>query len=486
MRCTSAARTCQGYQPPTAVSPTPLPLKIRFYVPPPQDVSVGFAPFQGNEKERRAFAFFCERTAKCFQSEFSSLYLLRAAIEEPAIRHALIALGGIHERCGLDKERLNGIPPTDPFSELQYGKAISLLLHSTKMSSKHPTEVFLISCILFACFESLRGHIKSAISHVRCGLKLLHQTATADSLASFVYVPEKTIRSLFTRLDNQMMELGGSSLLAMLRETERLSLHFPELKDPESFANLDLEGAYESFDIFLNRTLHVHRILEMLRADSLENYGSESLILEIETERRKCLQYLGRWSRAFNQIFIGDGAQSEGSSDYNIYILHIWKVVAKIFLSVNHADAEETWDQFEQDFNTIVTLAEALLEDLYITDTSCQGIPSFSFHLGILSPLFLTSVRCRDPIIRRRAVNILSGSRRCEGIWNSYLAATVAGQVIHAEEQNVWHVQSAPEIETRHSHNFLSGNSRAYARVKQVLVAYDDCVLPQIELTFAG
>jgi hypothetical protein len=349
------------------------------------------------------------------------------------------------------------------------------------VSSKHLTEVFLINCILFACFESLQGRIKSAISHVSCGLKLLHQPATAEILANFAYVPQKTMTSLFTRLDNQMMELGGSLVLTMLRETEKLSPRFSELKDPGTFNNL--EGAYESFDIFLNRTLHVHRTLDILLADPLVFSNSETPLLEIETERGKCLQYLDRWSRAFNQYFIGDGHQYERSSDYNIHVLQIWIVAAKIFLSVKHTDTEETWDQFEQEFNTIVTLAEALVETSYITNTSCQGIPSFSFHLGILSPLFLTCIRCRDPTIRRRAFHILSSSRRCEGIWNSHLAAKVAGQAIGVEEKDVW--QSAPRSETRHSHNLSSANIRADARVKSVLVEYDDHT-PQIELDFAG
>ncbi|KAE9375156.1 hypothetical protein N431DRAFT_334397 [Stipitochalara longipes BDJ] len=468
-KCTSTARTC-SYPTPKVIVPSSLPLKIRFYVPPPQNLSISLVPFDCNEKERRAFAFFCERTAKCFRSEFSSFYLLRAAHEQPAIRHAVIALGGVHETFGLDKERLNGMGPTDPFSERQYSKAIMLLLNSSKVPSTQPTEVFLISCLLFACFESLRGHIKSAITHVRCGMKLLHQATASDTLASFAYVPQKTIKSLFTRLDNQMMELGGSSLLTMLREAERLP-PFPELKYPETFKNL--ESAYESFDIFLNRTLHVRRTLEMLLADPLEFPDSETLLQEIETERGKCLQYLDRWSRAFNDHFAGEWSQHEQSSDYNIYVLQIWRVAARIFLSVKHTDAEEAWDQFQGDFNTIVTLSEALIESSNVTNTSYRTTPSFSFHLGILSPLFLTTIRCRDPIIRRRAVHLLSSSRRCEGIWDSHLACKVAKHVIDAEAEDVW--ENAPRTETRHSPNFSAGNSRANARVKTVEVAYDDC-----------
>jgi hypothetical protein len=453
---------------------------MRYYVPPPQSLSVCLVPFQCNEKERRAFAFFCERTAKCFQSDFSSFYLLQAVHEQPAIRHAVIALGGIHEIFGLDKERLNGTSLTDPFSERQYGKAIVLLLNSTKVPSAHPTEVVLISCLLFACFESLRGHIKSAMIHVRCGMKLLHQAADSNALAGFAYIPQNIIRSLFTRLDNQMMELGGSTLLIMLKEAERLP-PFPDLEFPETFRNI--EDAYESFDVFLNRTLRVHRVLEMLLADPLEFSDSETLLLDIETERGKCHQYLDHWSRACNQYFMTEGPQYDESPDNNKYVLRIWRATAKIFLSVKLTDAEETWDQFQGDFNTIVTLSETLIGSSYITNKSSRITPSFSFHLGLLSPLFLTSIRCRDPKIRRRALHLLSSSRRCEGIWDSHLASTVAKHVIDAEAKDV--DQSASGIEPCHGENSSAGDNPTNARVKTVLVEFDDGA-SQVELDWAG
>ena len=449
-------------------------------MPPPQDLSIPLVPFQGDEKERRAFAFFCDRTAKCFQSEFSSFYLLRAAVEEPAIRHAILALGGIHEFCELEKERLNGNSLTDSFSE-RYGRAITLLTSPSQMSPKQLNEIFLSSCILFACFESLRGHIKSAITHVRCGLKLLHQTETIDSPASFVYVPQKIIKSLFTRLDSQMMELGGSLLLAMLRETKRPSLPFSALQDPETFKNLD--GAYESFDIFLNRTLHVHRTFEMLLADPRGFSDPETLLLEIETERWKCLLYIDRWSLAFNHHFMAHWPQPKQYSDYNIYALQIWRLLAKTLHSVNLANGEEDWDRFQPEFNSIITLAESLVGNSYTKNKSSQGIPSFSFHLGIVVPLLFTSIRCHDPIIRQRAIQILSSSRRFEGMWDSYVAAKVAKYVIDAEEKSAW--QRLPEIETCHRHDFSSQRVRPL-RVKNVLVVYDDSTLPQIELNWAA
>jgi hypothetical protein len=176
------------------------------------------------------------------------------------------------------------------------------------------------------------------------------------------------------------------------------------------------------------------------------------------------------------------GPQHDESPDNNKYVLRIWRAAAKIFLSVKLTDAEETWDQFQDDFNTIVTLSETLIGSSYITNKSSRITPSFSFHLGLLSPLFLTSIRCRDPKIRHWALYLLSSSRRCEGIWDSHLASKVAKHVIDAKAKDV--DQSASGIEPCHGENSSAGDNSANARVKTVLVEFDDGA-SQVELDWA-
>jgi len=274
------------------------------------------------------------------------------------------------------------------------------------------------------------------------------------------------------------MELGGSSVITMLREEDRLP-PFPELQYPRIFGNL--QEAYESFDTLLNRTLRVRRTLEMVLADPLEFPNQEALLLEIEAERIRCLQYLDDWWRAFHQHLTIERHQYDKSSNHSVSVLRIWRAAAKIFLSVKHTDAEEMFDQFQGDFDTIVTLSEAVIEASSVTDTSSRT-PSFSFYLGILSPIFLTIIRCRHPIIRRRALDIISSSRRCEGIWDSHLACTVAKQVIDAEAQDT--CRSTLRSGTDDDSSFFEPDTRVEARVKTVSVEYDDCAA-RIELELA-
>ncbi|KAH7139380.1 hypothetical protein B0J11DRAFT_516671 [Dendryphion nanum] len=68
-----------------------------------------------------------------------------------------------------------------------------------------------------------------------------------------------------------------------------------------------------------------------------------------------------------------------------------------------------------------------------------------SFELSPIVPLFLTACRCRDPIIRRRALALLLNCRRREGVWDSYGAGMVALQCIKLEENIAERVELGPD-----------------------------------------
>jgi hypothetical protein len=73
----------------------------------------------------------------------------------------------------------------------------------------------------------------------------------------------------------------------------------------------------------------------------------------------------------------------------------------------------------------------------YTTAPVAKRMPSSfspSFELSPIVPLFVTACRCRDPVLRRRAIALLLNCRRREGVWDSYGAGMVALQVVKLEE----------------------------------------------------
>jgi hypothetical protein len=95
-KCTSTRRVCDGYNETPSNS---LPSNINYLIE--------TGPFLGTNaslQSRRSFAFFvqatCPQLAGFFGSDFWERLVLQAAHHESAIRHAIVAVGSLHEQFG--------------------------------------------------------------------------------------------------------------------------------------------------------------------------------------------------------------------------------------------------------------------------------------------------------------------------------------------------------------------------------------------------
>jgi hypothetical protein len=62
---------------------------------------------------------------------------------------------------------------------------------------------------------------------------------------------------------------------------------------------------------------------------------------------------------------------------------------------------------------------------------------TFLFDMEIVSPLYYVGMKCRHPVIRRRAIKILKRTQRREGLWDSNMAAAIAERIMLLEEANL-------------------------------------------------
>jgi hypothetical protein len=154
LRCTSTGRKCDGYAPAVdRSSPT------SSVTPPTSLVASPAGLFPGNDREHRSFQFFIARTAPelsgFFKTEFWDRLLLQAAHHEPSLRHAVIALGSLHERFEAGDTsvlRSNQDVVEGGFALQQYNLAIRHLV-SPSIEVDQSIDVCLTSCVLFTCFE---------------------------------------------------------------------------------------------------------------------------------------------------------------------------------------------------------------------------------------------------------------------------------------------------------------------------------------------
>jgi hypothetical protein len=165
VKCTSTGRRCDGYQ--TQIQETPLD---QWKTQSGNVINFPTISVVGSPKERRSFHFFQQKTAPqlsgFFGGEFWERLLLQATHHEPSIRHAIIALGSLHERFeednGLVVQSSRGW--TDDFALKNYNLAIKHLVEPLLRKGKQAIDVCLIASVLFACFEVSHDHVQPLLS----------------------------------------------------------------------------------------------------------------------------------------------------------------------------------------------------------------------------------------------------------------------------------------------------------------------------------
>ena len=140
-------------------------------------------PWSDDRHEQHALQFFVRNSAPqlagYFDSPFWQRMVLQAARHEPAVKHAVAAIGALHEKL------LTGAVSPDTamresrarFALEQCNKSIQHLVKPGEGSKSPDLRLMLTTCVLFTCFEALQGHCEQAITHATQGYSILQQYA---------------------------------------------------------------------------------------------------------------------------------------------------------------------------------------------------------------------------------------------------------------------------------------------------------------------
>jgi len=235
-RCSSTGRHCDGYNSPAQITKAGngqsvlILQRVSTYVP-------------GSGVERRGYNYFLTNTAPELSGYFSAGFweglILQAAHQEPALRHAVIAIGSLHETFA--HKKLNYSVNHGGFAVEQYAKAIKHLRRSLASGSQAPVTA-LMSCILFVCFDSVLGRFSSAMVHLQSGLRIIRDVRfRATCSAADEFLIENTIAPLFMRLSLQAILYIDTRSAADRRafSFELMKTNEQDMKVPECFETLE-------------------------------------------------------------------------------------------------------------------------------------------------------------------------------------------------------------------------------------------------------
>ena len=461
-RCRSFGVICDGFTPKSGGTAAPMSERRVFahLRPKPQlqlpRCAISAVRFE-NEQELRFFRLFQQETASKIQiagplkSSLWGRLVPQTSESKPFVRHAMIAIAAMSkfsrdarnlQLLGQDGGQNESLNWERQYALKHYGKALKGI-RDASAHGEHDLRTSLIACLLVFCFEVLQGSERHARSLALSGLSLFHQWDSKRNMKSTaqyrsLLMLDVELLSAFVSLDIQVLFFPDDRPLSMHQQiidatTETLKTM------PSKFARLEEANCF--WQVIIRRGLHVKAKAESYRLAAELRSGPGSLPQsadlptghlrfsqlkqyspEIERECQICITDIYKWTKAASEVF-GHVTRTDHNWTVIAALLQIHAKATLIVLAGMTFTDETSFDVFLPDFRAITNLAVSIHPQL-VESSKKSGI--HHVDLGIIPALYLVGARCRDKIVRARAIDLLYSTPYREGIWDSIAVAKVS------------------------------------------------------------
>ncbi|KAK5630055.1 hypothetical protein RRF57_005770 [Xylaria bambusicola] len=400
LRCTSTGRTCDGY----AHTMAPIAESGSTLQGPSLEI-------QASPRSKRSYAFFvqhtCSQLAGFFGSEFWERLVLQAAYNEPAVRHAVVAIGSRHGLAIYHK-----VAETDAvgcFALGEYNLAIRHLINPSQGKAQRSVDVYLIMSILFACFENIQGNHASAMTHLQSGVKLLRETVYSKDTSVLdcqqfetthranSYPLFQTYAKIFAFLDSQASRMIGDYYHSFIQSSAPSYADTVYGDGPLSFSSIDEAKSTGNTKLSDDSMQLSHKPVEGQRSHLVNLTSKFYYAVEDLIQARKSY---------FTPKELAAG------------ILQLNVLVICVSFEIEFRRPNATWDVFISKLNDMVLLGEKIVSLISSSDDNRQNTNSFCLESGYILPMYAVASNSRDIGIRRRAIAVLRSISRQEGLWN--------------------------------------------------------------------
>lgn len=255
---------------------------------------------------------------------------------------------------------------------------------------------------------------------------------------------EDSFVQMFTRLDGTGEYFGMPPLIPPMMWDVHKIYHRPV---PEEFS--DYTSAQRSWDFVMDDALQFYRRTFFNKVFAPENSDSPAKITKKYAHH---IRRLAAFDRAFQPI-LDSSIDTDGTIiNPAAVILTLFQKCTLIILASVKDPSEMVYDSYLPEFQYVTRTCARLVasQDGHML----PKVPRFSFEVGVVPPLHFTVMKCRDPIIRREAINILFSCRRQEGMWDSILCARLGSWLVACEEEGL----PPPPLDSPESNLYVSPN----------------------------
>lgn len=398
LRCEGSKRVCGGYRtaPCGSFSWNHL-LRVRPSIIP--------SSTSGSSTELRGLDYFRGVVAPALASPLGTAFwtrlVLQLAIQEPATRHAVLAISSFYER--FDPFAYSPRPSEDDVGLRHYNQALGQVAMSKHLGAD--TVVFI--SVLFTCIEFLRGDVIAAIQHCRHGIHIL-KSMDHDS-------PD--VSAIFHHLSIFPYFFGATLSDFPIPQTRK-----------HVTSNIDnIAQAAEILDCLMSSSVRLVRAFDPFRLSAVD--VTEMPPSLISTQEELC-QDLDSWRTGFS--ILKDQVESSAESRILLRNLEMRWLVCNIWVHIASCPDEMGCDAYRDQFERIVELAR---EDAASRKLCKTGKPTvFKFEMGLSPLLHFVVIKCRFLRLRLEALALLS-TLACarESLWDASLMYGIGHCIIERE-----------------------------------------------------
>lgn len=306
-----------------------------------------------------------------------------------------------------------------------YNRALSNIRQKMDQDEMDSTYAML-TCILCTCIEFQQKNIGMAMDLVHSGYRVLSQSLLVkDSITKSAQARalNDVVISFFSRhalVVANFVVLPLSEWVDHPKEIEAARPNYTSLKEQVHNARLELyQLMYQAYEI-LRITVLMWNIPEVIDGQ--------------RAAQRVTLDEMERWRLTYTErcLNAGDDTASDDMQLLTAHLLLSYEI-CYTWLSTCTDTSEMAYDQHMDRFAEIVQHAERVL----MFGASKQGGQRLHSHttvnMNVVPPLYFAVLKCRDPVLRRKALYVLERAPP-EELWAGVLTARVAQNAIALEE----------------------------------------------------
>ncbi|KAF2669050.1 hypothetical protein BT63DRAFT_455026 [Microthyrium microscopicum] len=425
----------------------------------------------GGQKNNRALEFFHVQAAPIFSGYFYGKFWKQAifhfGINDPALRTAMITLSSIFENECIIAKADSGRELDRSFALESHNQAIRHLMAYLEDPETNVL-VALMTCILFVCIDFVRHDVMAARKNIRGGLQLLDAIRKNPKLfpSSELELLEDVIVPTITWL-NMGFSIFGTEVFSV----SHLST-IPDNLKPARQPAVNMEQSISQFVeiagiyITFSRT-HIH-------TRYLPERPQECLV-----EQLRIIVDLDQWRLEYDALVASTNSSLAnfpgGCSPIGVGLVHAAWYALRIWTEVSIMPSELLWDTYRSDFAHMLDLVANTISDRQRFPDAASK--SFAFEMPIIPILHMVALKCRWPLLRRRAIDLLCTCPEREAMFQARYSRILCQHIMKIEEENlpkgpdgdpnentvplekdrVWRMDVPPLASTRHGRavNFM-------------------------------